>query len=130
MALKAAAKPVCQDEPRIVRQNGAGKRWIYGKVQLVAVGAILSPFVIGAEIRNARFDLDYEDGAAGGHANDIGTTAIWKRHLTDGGHVMGHKEPHDAARNAWGQPRGLIGRRVVHKRFIGLNVGHAIAMSG
>jgi hypothetical protein len=78
------AEGVGQNEPRVIRHDFDGHAFGNREEQPVAMGAIVVPFCVGAEIRDGGFDFDDKDRGVGCERDDVGTPPREQRQFGDG----------------------------------------------
>lgn len=87
------------DEPGFARQNVERKFRQHGEKQPVREVAVLGPFVVRAEILEARFDLDDPDRAIGRKRYNVRAPTVRQRHLRERRQSVGGEQAHHAATN-------------------------------
>jgi hypothetical protein len=73
------AEAVCNNETDIRRKNLARHLERGGEEQPVAMQPVIDPPLVGAQIRDRRFDLDDPNLAVGAERHQIGAPAGWQR---------------------------------------------------
>ncbi len=94
---------------RLGRQNAGGKTWAHGEKEAVAPFEIVLPFMVGAEIGNARLHLDDPDLPFFSERQNVGSPSAFERKL--GQRPMPHRleQPHRAAKRFWRRPSARDG---------------------
>src|SRR5882672_7788459 len=98
-AKKMRAIGVGDDQASILWKKIAAQILREGEEQPVAMGAVVLPFVIGAEILHRRFDLDDPDLAALVQRHQIGAPARRQRQFANAGKSERTQQPRGAARD-------------------------------
>ena len=88
------------DQSGVGRENLARHILRGGEEQPVAMGAVVLPFLVGAEIGDRGFDLDDPDRAAGIERHQIGAAAGRQRQFADHAEAVRVQQPRRAARDA------------------------------
>ncbi len=137
VADKTTAVAVGQNEAGLLGKDAAGKRRLDGEVQLVAIGLVFRPFLIGPEVGNTGLDFDNGDCSVGGKPDDIGAAAVGEREFGYGCDGVGREKPRHAALDVAGNDQGFVELGLVHnscpqnllRTADWPAVGHAIATS-
>ena len=104
------AEGVGDDEPGVGRENLARHLERGGEEQPVAMQPVVHPFLVGAEIRDRRLDLDDPDFAVGAERHEIGAPAGRQRQLAHHRKPERMQEPRGAARDRRARS-AIAGRR-------------------
>jgi len=103
---------VGHDQAGSFGENLAGQIPGEGKEQPVAMGAIILPFLVGAQILHRGFDLDDPDLAALVQRHQIGAPSRRQRQFADAGKSQRAQQPRGAARDRQRRLRlATVGRR-------------------